>query len=60
MMKGVRTKRGKNTRLVYVRVGNKTFSVPAHRAKKFREAMGVPRVPRGSLTRNQWAANPHS
>lgn len=59
-MKGVRTKRGRNTRLVYVRVGNKTYSVPAHRAKKFREAMGTPRVPRGSLMRNQWDTNPHS
>lgn len=60
-MKGIRTKRGKNTRLVYVRVGSKTYSVPAQRATKFREAMGVPRsTPRASLVRNQWDSNPHS
>lgn len=59
-MKGVRTKRGKNTRLVYVRVGSKTYSVPAQRAKKFREAMGVAPLQRASLMRNQWDTNPHS
>lgn len=59
-MKGIRTKRGKNTRLVYVRVGNKTYSVPAQRAARFREAMGVPRTPKASLMRNQWDSNPHS
>lgn len=59
-MKGVRTKRGKSTRLVYIRIGSKTYSVPAHRAKQFRDAMGVPPLPRASLMRNQWDTNPHS
>ena len=60
MKKGTRTKRGKNTRLVYIRIGSKTYSVPAQRAKQFRSAMGVAPRQRASLMRNQWDTNPHS
>lgn len=59
-MKGVRTKRSARTRMAFVRVGNKTYEVPAHRVKQFRAAMGVPKVSRASLMRNQWNTNPHS
>lgn len=59
-MKGVRTKKSKKTRMAFVRVEGVTYSVPAHRAKAFRESMGVPRSPRASLMRNQWNTNPHS
>lgn len=32
-----------------------TYSVPKNRAKQFRQAMGIPKPERKSLTRNQWA-----
>ena len=59
-MKGPRTKRGNKTRLVFIRIGGKTYSVPAQRAKQFRNAMGVAPLQRASMIRNQWDTNPHS